>query len=75
MNPAQSTVDWHRPRAIPNLDGTVDDTSERKRFNLHPWTQVIDVTMFVFARTIAKRVECRVGQHVLVARFRGKGCL
>ena len=62
-------------RAIPNLDGTVDHASERQGFNLHPWTQVIDVTMFVFSRTIAERVECRVCQHVLVARFRGKGCL
>ncbi len=34
-------------RAIPNLDGTVDDAAERQGFNLHPWTQVIDVTMFV----------------------------
>ena len=57
--------------AIPILDGTVDHASERQRFNLHPWTQVIDVTMFVFARTIAERVECRVGQHALLARFRG----
>ena len=53
--------------SIPNLDGTVDYASKRQRFDLCPWTQVVDVTMLVLAGTITERVERRIGQHAFVA--------
>jgi hypothetical protein len=40
-----------------DLTTDVDYASKRKRFDLCPWTQVIDIPMFVLARTIAKRIE------------------